>query len=143
MLNFFHPFTSKIGADISEEALKIHKQKYSNHQLVKIDADNKLPFIDSEVYFVLLCDIPEHVDNPIALLKEAARVGKNVFVKIPVENAFLTSIMRKVYKIEYGLKHPSGHLHCWTLPGVESLILNAGLTIVRSSFIPISMETLK
>ena len=91
----------------------------------------------------MLYDILEHVDNPVKLLKEAARVGKNVLLKMPIERAFLLNIMRKVYKIEYGPGHPSGHLYCWNLPDVQNLVRQAGLTIVRSKFIPTSVDLLK
>ena len=143
VLDACYPFKIKIGADISEEALKQHREKYNTHKLVKIDADKPLPFKNNEIDFVLLCDILEHVDNPVNLLKEAARVGKNVLLKMPVEKALLLNIMRKVYKIEYGPKHPSGHLHCWNLPDVQNLITHAGVTIVRSKFIPTSVDLLK
>lgn len=138
-----YPFKTKIGADISEEAIKQHRERHDTHKLVKIDADKPLPFSNDEVDFVLLCDILEHVDNPVNLLKEAARVGKNVLVKIPVEKALLLSMMRRIYKIEYGLKHPSGHLYCWDLSDVHNLIEQAGLKIVRSRFIPTSVDLLK
>jgi ubiquinone/menaquinone biosynthesis C-methylase UbiE len=143
VLDACYKFTIKIGADNSEEAIKQHRQKYSTHKLIKIDADKSLPFKDNEVDFVLLCDILEHVDNPVNLLKEAVRVGKNVLLKMPIEKAFLLSIMRKVYRIEYGPGHPSGHLYCWNLSDVQNLIRQAGLTIVRSKFIPTSVDLLK
>ena len=143
VLDACYKFTIKIGADISEEAIKQHREKYSTHRLVKIDADKSLLFKNNEVDFVLLCDILEHVDNPVKLLKEAARVGKNVLLKMPIEKAFLLNIMRKVYKIEYGPGHPSGHLYCWNLSDVKNLVRQAGLTIVRSKFIPTSVDLLE
>jgi len=57
VLNALKGFDKKTGVDVSEEALKQHKTIYPKHQLVKIDADEKLPFIDKQFDCVLLCII--------------------------------------------------------------------------------------
>ena len=142
-LNALDQFTLRIGADISDEALAQHRQKYSSHQLVKIDADAPLPFADNEVDFVLLCDILEHVDNPVKLLREAGRVGENVLLKIPIEKALLTALMRKVRCVEYGQNHPSGHLHCWRLNEALRMIDEASLMIVRGKFVNTPIELIE
>lgn len=95
------------------------------------------PFKDEEFDFVLLCDILEHVKDPVKLMREAGCVGKNVFLKIPVENAILVRLMHKLRKVKYGPEHPSGHLHCWKLKDVHRIIDDAGLEIKKSIFIPI------
>lgn len=136
-------FEKKIGADISQEALKQHKAVYPEHELIKIDADTKLPLDDNQIDCVLLCDILEHVDKPVELLKEAARVGKHILLKIPIEKALLFRLMNRIQGVKYGLSHPSGHLHCWTLSETQSLIKNAGLKIIRSQFLPTSVDLLE
>lgn len=136
VLHALKGFDQKTGADVSEEALKQHRAIYPKHQLVKIDADEKLPFIDKQFDCVLLCDILEHVDKPVELLKEASRVANFVILKIPIEKAILLSLTRKINKVEYGPKHPSGHLHCWALSETQNLIEEAGLKITRSKFLP-------
>lgn len=135
VLNACYPFTLRIGADISSEALEQQRREYGTENLVKIDADSPLPFADNEVDFVLLCDILEHVQNPVKLLREGGRVGKNVMLKIPIEKALLFRLMQKIRSVKYGPQHPSGHLHCWRLGEVLRLIDNAGLAIVRGKFI--------
>ncbi|MBU1518503.1 MAG: class I SAM-dependent methyltransferase [Planctomycetes bacterium] len=143
VLNACYPFKVKIGADISDEAIKQHHDIYKEHKLVKIDADKPLPFKDNEVDFVLLCDILEHIDNPAFLLREAGRVGRNVLLKIPIENALLLKFMMKINKVEYGPNHPSGHLYCWTMSDVKKLVEKSGLKIVRSKFLPTPANLLK
>lgn len=136
-------FERKIGADISEEALIQHKAVYPGHELIKIDADTKLPFNDNQIDGVLLCDILEHVGKPVELLKEAARVGRYVLLKIPIEKALFFRLMNKIHGIQYGLSHPSGHLHCWTLKETQRLVEQAGLKIVRSQFLPTTVDLLE
>lgn len=135
MLNACHVFKVRIGADISSKALEQHRKLYGTEKLIKIDANAPLPFSDNEIDFVLLCDILEHVENPIELLAEAARVGRNVMLKIPIEKALLLRLMRKIRGIKYGPEHPSGHLHRWGLREVLRLIDDAGLMIVRGQFV--------
>ncbi len=141
VLNACLPFKVKIAADISSEALEQQRREYGNENLVVLDADKELPFADKEADFVLLCDILEHVDNPVKLLRESSRVGKNVMLKIPVENALLVKLMHSIRGIKYGASHPSGHLHCWKLKDVYKMIEEAGLKITKSKFIGTVNET--
>lgn len=140
VLNACLPFKVKVGADISNEALEQQRREYGTSRLVLLDAGSELPFEDKEFDFVLLCDILEHVENPVKLLQEAARVGKNVFLKIPIENAIFIRLMHKLRHVRYGPEHPSGHLYCWNLADVRRIIKDAELEIKRSKFIPIHNE---
>ena len=143
VLNACYPFAVHIGADISSEALEQQRSEYGTENLVKIDADAPLPFKDNEVDFVLLCDILEHVDKPVELLREAGRVGKNVMLKIPIERALLVRLMYKIRGAEYGPNHPSGHLHCWRMGEVLRLIDKADIAVVRGGFISTPIELIK
>ncbi|MDD5459189.1 MAG: class I SAM-dependent methyltransferase [Phycisphaerae bacterium] len=136
VLDALNGFERKIGADISEEALKQHKLIYPEHELVKIDADERLPFADDQFDCVLLCDILEHVDKPVDLLKEASRVGKYLILKIPVEKAIFVKIMQKIRGLDYGINHPAGHLHCWNLRDIYSLLAKAKINIIDEKFWP-------
>lgn len=135
VLNACHVFKVRIGADISSEALEQHRKLYGTEKLIKIDANAPLPFSDNEIDFVLLCDILEHVENPIELLAEAARVGRNVMLKIPIEKSLLKAVFLKLKGIKYGARHPSGHLHSWRMGEVLRLIDKAGLKIIRGKFV--------
>ncbi len=137
------PFKNKIGVDISEEALAQHRCSYPTHRLERIDANSPLPFKDDELDCVLLCDILEHVEDPVRLLRESARVAKNVLVKIPIERALVFRVVRRIQGVEYGPNHPSGHLHCWTLRDIRRIMDGAGLVVVRSRFAKVPFELLR
>jgi len=143
VLNACHCFKRRIGADCSQEALNQQHEEYGTVELIKIDANKPLPFKANEFDFVLLCDILEHVDNPSEMLKDAARVSKYQLLKIPLENALLFRIMQKLHGVKYGAEHPSGHLHCWTLSDIFSLIESADLKLVRYAFIPTPTDLLQ
>jgi len=135
-------FKTKIGADISEEALKQHHEIYPDHKLVKIDADKNLPFADKEIDCVLLCDILEHVGKPEELLREAGRVGKYLLLKIPVEKAFFIRLMHKIKGVKYGVTHPSGHLYCWGVKDIKLLLANSNIKEIKAELIPNSIDLL-
>lgn len=135
VLNACCGFSVRIGADISAEALEQHRKVYGTQKLVHLDADALLPFEDNSINYVLLCDILEHVNNPVGLLQEASRVGKNVILKIPIENALLIRFMHKFRGIKYGPQHPAGHLYCWKLSDALRIINEAGLRIIRGKFV--------
>ncbi len=136
-------FKTKIGADVSGEALSQHQEVYKNHKLIKIDTDGQLPFNDKEIDCVVLCDILEHLEKPEELLKQAGRIGKYLLLKIPVERALLLSIMNKIHNVKYGLNHQSGHLHCWNIKDIESLLKSAGIKPIKSIFMPTPIELVK
>ena len=143
VLHALKGFDQKTGADVSEEALKQHRAIYPKHQLVKIDADEKLPFIDKQFDCVLLCDILEHIEKPVELLKEASRVGKYILVKIPLENALFVRVMNKIHGVKYGQNHSSGHLYCWDLKDILSLLKKSQINIIDEKFLPIPIDLIK
>lgn len=143
VLEALENFQTKLGADVSDEALRQHREIYPSHRLVKIDADKPLPFKDDEVDFVLLCDILEHVDNPEGLLREAGRVGKYLLLKIPVERAFFVGVANLIRGKKYGVTHPSGHLHCWNVGDIRLLLEKADVSIIRYQFVPTPLELVK
>lgn len=143
VLNACRIFKKRVGADILTEAIQMHRNKYSSHHLVKIDTNASLPFERDEFDFALLCDILEHVKDPIKLLKEAARVGKNVMLKIPVEKALLINTMNKIRSVTYGAEHPSGHLHCWNLQEILEMIDKSELTLSQGKFINTPITLIK
>jgi ubiquinone/menaquinone biosynthesis C-methylase UbiE len=51
---------------------------------VQADA-NKLPFPDQSYDTVILAEILEHMDDPVATLNEAQRVGKLILISVPNE----------------------------------------------------------
>jgi len=136
-------FAVKIGADISHKVLLQQQQEYGARKLVVIDADGDLPFGNQKVDFVLLCDILEHVQDPVSLLLEATRVGKKVLLKIPIEKALLTRFMHKIRGVEYGIGHPSGHLYCWDLADIYLLLKQANVNILKGEFVPTPINLMK
>lgn len=60
-------------------------ESYLNHiKFVQANAEN-LPFEDKSFDTVIAGDMLEHVNNPIRVIEELNRVGKNVYMTVPNE----------------------------------------------------------
>ena len=73
------------GVDQSDEAIEFSKKKLPGAKLSVGDAYN-LVFPDNSFDFVLLMEVIEHFDDPIAALREIYRVlkpGGKVFISFP------------------------------------------------------------
>ena len=71
-----------IGLDISEEAVQIARRKGVDARLG--DLESPLPFADKSFDYVILCDVLEHLFDPLFTLIEALRVSKKyVIVAFP------------------------------------------------------------
>lgn len=125
---YYNFFTSKDISGLFENK-KIWKDLERNTFLIQLDADRGLPFEDKSVEIVVLCDILEHVIDPVKLLNEAKRVGVKIIVKIPIENALLPKLSLIVNGIKYAVNHPAGHLFCWNYKQIIKLINQANLNI--------------
>lgn len=81
---YFHESIEFTAVDIDPDSEDMQRGKPDNF----VEADAKdLPFDDNEFKTVVLAEILEHMDNPIAALMEARRVsGDKVLITVPDEN---------------------------------------------------------
>ncbi len=118
----------KINCDIAVSVLNAAKIEMAEALLIRASADH-LPFRDSSIDLVILCDILEHVEDVDLLLNEARRIAKHIAFKIPLEKCVmirLQEIIRR--KKSYGLGcHRSGHLYTWNKKDALSILQRAGL----------------
>lgn len=61
------------------------------HRFLRGDVQT-LPFDDQEFDVAVMCEVLEHVPDPVAALKEAARVGKRVLITTPFEQRWKNGI---------------------------------------------------
>lgn len=108
--------------------------------LIKTQLNKPLPFEDKSIDCLLLCDIVEHVEQPIEFLRDAARITNILLLKFPVEKAILYQIMNKVRGIKYGVNHPSGHLFYWNENEIFWLLQRSNIEVLSYEFEPSRYE---
>lgn len=112
-----HGIRRAYGADISEKAISfsVAHHRDSEFFVCNIDEEN-LPFEDSGIDIVLLCDIVEHVKDYDHLLREAIRVGKHVVIKVPLERTWLEYAKTLCGRdTSINKRHNRGHIQSFTL----------------------------
>ena len=91
------------------------------------DLNRHLPFAEDTFRTVFISHVLEHVDSPLALLREAARVAqRRVLVVLPIE----TSIARWALRDHYFRGH-STDLYSFSFNCLDRLFAVAGLTVER------------
>ncbi len=94
---------SVVGVDIDEEAIEHAKEMYESTNLDYQVADvTKLPFADCEFDAAVCFEVIEHIENPEAVMSEAARVLKpdGAFIVSTPNGAVRTSSRPNPYHVK-------------------------------------------
>lgn len=123
------------GVDISSEAIALAKtaQDGVNYE---VSTEKQLPYAAQHFDAVLIFDVLEHVEDPLFLLTEAARVLKNhgvLYAFVPCEGDWL-SWWHWLDKM--GLKNNltekfAGHIQYFSRPKLLSIVAAAGFDLRR------------
>lgn len=92
-----------------------------------------VPYPDRSFDLVVLSHVVEHLEHPRQLLYEAARVGRRVFVEVPLED---TRALSRLY-----IPDRVGHINVYTHRSARRLIQTCGLTIEAERLYTPSWET--
>lgn len=82
----------------------------------------RIPY-DRSFDLVILSHVVEHLEHPRALLCEAARVGKNVFIEVPLEDNLRLS--------EDYVPDPVGHINVYSRRSIRHLIQTSGFEVLE------------
>ena len=85
----------------------------------------QLPFGDGEFDLVVLSHVVEHVEHPRQLLREASRVGRYLFVEVPLEDM---SRLRDDFKLDR-----VGHINFFSPRTIRWLVQSCGLRVMRQT----------
>ena len=112
------------GLEISESGVeRVNKRNISRLVECKLFDGYKVPYKDKEFDLVILTHVVEHLEHPRLLLTEALRVGKYVFVEVPLEH---TLWLKNDFVFD-----SVGHINFYTPKTIRKLVQSCGCRIVK------------
>lgn len=92
----------------------------------------KIPFDDGHFEFVVLTHVVEHFENPRSVLNEATRVGRTVFVEVPLEYHWRTPRNFRWTDL--------GHINLYNMKLIRHLLQSVGLSVTAEGVFNPSLE---
>jgi SAM-dependent methyltransferase len=127
---------SLAGFEISEAALELARDRHVPRveRLAAFDGA-RLPARDGEFDLGVLSHVLEHAPDPVALLRETARVARALVVEVPLERNLSGARPAKREGSE-----AIGHLEALDREAVRRLVRDAGLRVVEELLDPLPRE---
>jgi len=110
------------GFELSRPAAELARAAVPEARRIEAFDGSEVPAEDSAYDLAILSHVLEHVDRPLPLLAEAARVAHEVLVEVPLEDN--RSGRRPANLAE---SKRIGHLHLFERADVRALLTDAGL----------------
>jgi SAM-dependent methyltransferase len=118
-LGFGSQFT---GLEISPSAVRWVQEKKIPNCEVKLFDGYDLPFAEKRFDLAILSHVLEHVEYPRRLIHDAARVAKNVFVEVPLEDNWRMSHDFVFDRV--------GHINFYNPRTIRNLVQSCGMTVL-------------
>jgi SAM-dependent methyltransferase len=106
------------GFEISESAVTACRTAGLS---VEVFNGSNIPLPDGAIDLVILTHVVEHLENPRELLYEARRVGRFVFVEVPLEDTWK---LGKDF-----VPNEIGHINFYSVKTIRQFVQTCGLTI--------------
>ena len=119
------------GFDISDAALELARAR-SIPRVERLERFDGRRLPDGDFDLAVLSHVLEHVPEPVALLREAARVARAVIVEVPLERNL--SGARSVKRSQ---SEEIGHLQALDRDAVRALAAEAGLSVAAELLDPL------
>jgi SAM-dependent methyltransferase len=124
------------GFEVSEEAARMARTRgVPGLAKVTVYDGERVPARDGAFDLAILSHVLEHVSDPVALLREGARVARAVLIEVPLENNL--SARRASKRLGAA---EIGHLQALDRAAVRSLVADAGLEVQQELADPLPLE---
>jgi SAM-dependent methyltransferase len=116
---------ARLGLDISPQNVAAARARFAAVPGLRFEAGDFRQLPLPRFHTVVLSDVLEHVPDDAAFLADAARLGEQVLVNLPLEDNWLNR------RRAYGPEDVSGHLRAYSLAQGLDLVARAGLQALR------------
>ena len=108
----------EINIDIALYRAALGKTLYPDREFIVADA-HTLPLRSGGLEQALLCEVLEHVENPLQVLREASRAAKGLLITVPDESS------------PYRSSHSTEHVRFFTRESLMELVERVGLEVAE------------
>lgn len=126
------------GIDVSE-AIIDQARKSDNKNLVVWRVSDIFNYTAAKSFDLVICaDIMEHLEDDINFLKKIGNLGKEILVRVPVEDSYFSRFLEyvKIFDAYEDTRLRYGHLHYYNGETLSELFEISGLTITKSISLP-------
>lgn len=113
--------------DISPVAVEMAQSKGLEAQVV--DITGPFPFADNSFGTACALDVLEHLYNPVATLREMARVARHVVLVVPNFHYWKDRVKMLMGQVPFQCKPKRGHVHWFNYPTLQVMLAEQGLQI--------------
>lgn len=112
--------------DISDVAIETARARGLDAQVIDV-RHVPLPYDDASFGTVTLLNLLEHIYNPVALLRECARIAESVVIVVPNFHYWKYRLSMLKGKIPFESKPHRGHIHWFNEHLLRDVLEQAGL----------------
>jgi SAM-dependent methyltransferase len=120
-------------ADLSSSAVDFTVEScQAFHPQAIVGPADALPFPDGTFSVAVLSHVIEHLEDPLAALREASRIARFVVVEVPTEKVLYGAIKTKLFSQPYASAEEAGHVQFWSPSSIAKFLTqDAGMDIVN------------
>ncbi len=122
------------GVEIAERAVELARARCPDAEIAIYDGA-ALPFEAATFELAILSHVLEHVTDPVAVLREAARVSRLVVVEVPLEDNVST-----LRESKRQIAREVGHIQRFSRRAVSGIARDAGLRVSGEISDPLGRE---
>lgn len=110
--------------EISKSGIeKIKEKQITQLKEIQLFDGYNIPYEDKKFELVILTHVIEHVEFPRQLIYEASRVGRFVYIEVPLED---TIRLKENY-----IENPVGHINFFSMKTIKMFIASCNLKILK------------
>jgi SAM-dependent methyltransferase len=110
------------GIDVSAPSIEAVRGRRIPGLVAEVFDGSSVPFPDRSFDLVVLSHVVEHLEHPRQLLYEAARVGRHVFVEVPLEDHWR---LPRNFAFD-----ATGHINFFHARSIRRLVQSCGLEVL-------------